>query len=428
MRRLARFVLRNWPLKLGAVLLATVLYSGLVLSQNVRTWTGTVSIVPVPPHPSAALLAELPPVTHVRFRAPLDVGVLSPASFQATVDLSAVRTDDRGPVTATVPVTLVALDNRIQIVDFQPQTIQVQLDPVVEATVPVDVEVTAPPDVQASPAEIAPAEVTVRGASSLVQSVVAADARVAIDATGINVDRVVELIPVDAVGNEVGNVDLDPEFASIKVAVARQLDSRQLPVVVDTAGELAPGYEIADVTADPVVVTVSGERTALAPLTSATTAPLDLAGRGSGTIETTLPLVLPDGVAASGPGEVEVSVTIVARVENRTYSVAVVPDGARPDRTYTLGAPNVSVTLAGPAPLLEELDASQLRALAAVGQLDVGRHTVPLDVAPPAGLELVSVAPAEVVVEVAAPLETPLASPTVGLRRPSTGAAPATVL
>ena len=37
----AIFVLRNWPLKLGAILLATVLYSGLVLSQNVRRSTAT---------------------------------------------------------------------------------------------------------------------------------------------------------------------------------------------------------------------------------------------------------------------------------------------------------------------------------------------------------------------------------------------------
>ena len=41
----ARFLVRNWPLKLAAILgLATVLYAGLVLSENARTWTGEVPI------------------------------------------------------------------------------------------------------------------------------------------------------------------------------------------------------------------------------------------------------------------------------------------------------------------------------------------------------------------------------------------------
>ena len=49
MRRALDFLLRNWPLKLGAILLATVLYSGLVLAQNVRTWTGQVPVDFDPP-------------------------------------------------------------------------------------------------------------------------------------------------------------------------------------------------------------------------------------------------------------------------------------------------------------------------------------------------------------------------------------------
>ena len=45
-RLVLAFILRNWPLKLGAVFLATVLYAGLVLAQNTRTFPARVPIEP----------------------------------------------------------------------------------------------------------------------------------------------------------------------------------------------------------------------------------------------------------------------------------------------------------------------------------------------------------------------------------------------
>ena len=46
MRRALELVVRNWPLKLAAIVLATLLYAGLVLSQNAQVWPGSVPIVP----------------------------------------------------------------------------------------------------------------------------------------------------------------------------------------------------------------------------------------------------------------------------------------------------------------------------------------------------------------------------------------------
>ena len=59
MRRVADLIFRNWPLKLGAVVLATILYSGLVLGQNVRTWTGTLPVDVIRP-PAGAACSPIP--------------------------------------------------------------------------------------------------------------------------------------------------------------------------------------------------------------------------------------------------------------------------------------------------------------------------------------------------------------------------------
>ena len=71
-------------------------------------------------------------MTEVRYRAPLDVGVVGPDKFTAAVDLSRVEAQPGGPP-VDVPVTVIALDSRIQVVDYQPQQIPIQLDPVANA-------------------------------------------------------------------------------------------------------------------------------------------------------------------------------------------------------------------------------------------------------------------------------------------------------
>jgi len=404
-RRLAGFLLRNWPLKLGAVLLASVLYSGLVLSQNVRTWTGTVPVDPIRISPDVALLSDPDPVTLVRFRAPLDIGVLAPGSFRATVDLSRVPAEEDAPP-VSVPVTLIALDSAIQIVDFQPQTIQVRLDPVKELNVPVRVTYGEPEGVDVGPPQTEPSEVTARGASSRIAVVQHAEARVSIDASGISLDRLVELIPVDGQGNQVPNVQLEPALARVRIAVAQQLVSRTLPVVVRTVGDPAPGFRVTDVLHDPVAVTVSGDEAAVTGLEAAETVPIDITARES-EFETTAAFNLPAGVSVIGPPEVRVTVTIAAEAGSRSYPVGVVLAGARSDRTYSLGATQVNVLLSGAVADLDAVDPTQILATAQVAELDVGSHVVPVNVAPPAGLELVGFDPVEVTVVVTAPLVTP---------------------
>ena len=73
MTRLTGLITHNWPLKVAAVALATVLYAGLALSQNARTWPGRVPIEAVDQPAGAFLLESLGDVTSIRYYAPADV-------------------------------------------------------------------------------------------------------------------------------------------------------------------------------------------------------------------------------------------------------------------------------------------------------------------------------------------------------------------
>lgn len=404
MRRLGKFLVRNWPLKVGAVLLATVLYSGLVLAQNVRTWTGEVTVDPSRPPTDATLLSDLEPVTEIRYRAPLDVGVLAPASFRATVDLSGVEVVPNGPP-VVLPVTLIALDGRVQIVDYQPRELEIRLDPVEVRQMPVTVSFgTVPDGLRIGPPQTEPTTVTVRGASSRVASTRDILARVTIDASALNVDRDVDLLAVDEAGNEVPNLEIEPRRARVRIAVARQLANRTLPVVPQLAGELPAGYEIVSVTVSPLVVTVSGEESVVTRLETAPTDPIDVAGR-TNDLDATVGYALPESVSVSGSDQVRVTVVVAERTGSRTFQAGVTLAGARSDLVYSLAAPSINVILGGPISQLDMVEPAQLLSVVQVGNLEAGTHVVPVAVTPPGRLELLSISPTEVSVRIDAPVE-----------------------
>ena len=406
MRRALDFLLRNWPLKLGAILLATVLYSGLVLAQNVRTFTGEVPVDFIRPPTGATLISELEPVTVIRYRAPLDVGVVGPDRFRATVDLSTVQATSGGPP-VSVPITLIALDQRIQIVDFQPREEQVQLDPVEERDMPVTVTMgTVPDTVTVGPPNVDPQTVTVRGASSRVDSVSQILARVPIDASALNVDRDVDLVAVDTNGNQVPNIEIDPQRAHVTITVAQQLATRTLPIAPQLTGTPAPGFRITSVTVDPLVVTVSGEASVVSLLQSAETVPLDVTGRTSD-LEAEVSLALPNGVTVSGADTVRIMLSIEQETGTQTFGVGVALSGELAGYSYSVSPDHVNVTLGGPTLNLASLDPASLIATANVADLTPGTHTVQLDFVPPDGLDVVSLDPTEVTVTVAPPPSLP---------------------
>jgi YbbR domain-containing protein len=401
-RRALNFLSRNWPLKLGAILLATVLYSGLVLGQNVRTWTGKVPVDPIRPPAGATLINELDPVTTIRYRAPLEVGVLSPDSFRATVDLSRIEAEAGGPQ-VTVPVTLIAVDPGVQIVDFQPREIAVQLDPVQDREMPISVVLGSKPDsISIGPPQLDPSTVTVRGASSRVTSISAVQARVSFDASALNVDRDIDLVAVDANGNEVPNVQLDPQRVHVRIAVAQELATRTLPIVPHLTGAPAPGYRITSVSVDPLVVTVSGEAATVSQLQNAPTSDIDITGRTSD-LEAEVGFNLPSGVSITGADRVRVRLTISEDTGSQTYAVGVVLSGEQPGFSYSLATQQVNVTLGGPTADLEAVDASGLAVTADVAGLGEGPRIVRVNFTAPPGLTIVGINPTDISVIVSPP-------------------------
>ena len=411
MTRLTGLITHNWPLKLAAIALATVLYAGLALSQNARVWPGRVPIEAVNQPSGAFLLESLGDVTTIRYYAPADVaGRISSSDFQAVVDLSSV-TPALGGSPVSVPVDVIPLDPRIKVLDYSPDRVAVRLDPVITRTVPITVERgTIPTGLQIGDPVLSAQTAAVRGASSLVQRVETVSARVAIDPTGINVDGEVDLVALDARGDIVAPVDIEPDRVHVTIIVGRETASRSVPVAPDLTGTPEAGWSVRSVSVDPLVVTIRGPLDAVTAMTSIKTEPIPLAGRTSD-LTTTVGLVTPPGIDVVDGGPVRVVVRIAADRGSRSFGVGLLPTGSVAGFSYALSVPDVLVTLGGTSAALDAIDPAKLSATVPVGGLAPGAHTVEVVFKAPDGTNLVAISPASVTVTVA-PIAAPSPTPT----------------
>ena len=409
MTRILRLVIHNWPLKLAAVGLATLLYGGLVLSQTTQEFTRAVPIHPENAPADVAVLSTLGSVTRIRYVAPPDLGLrIDTETFLATVDLSDV-VPTGGPI--SLGVTVQAADPRIQILDFEPGEISVTLDRVGSKDVPIHAVIGPAPSglsVGAPIVEAATARVT--GPQSIVSKVTEVQARVEIDGSGIDVNQVIDLKPVDANGDTLNGIDVEPSQARVRVPVFSDLRSKTLPVTPMVVATPAPAFEVAAIVVDPPAISVEGDANDLAALDKADTLPISVSGASS-QVDQVVAFALPDGVQALGTATVHVTVTLRAITGTRTFEAGLVLVGAQPDLTYTLSADHVLVTIGGSLADLDRLSGVSLTLTADVTGLDPGQHNVAVSANLATGLTLVGASPNSVTVTVSSPAASPPASP-----------------
>ena len=405
--RVLQVLVHNWPLKLAAIGLATLLYGGLVFAENTQSFPGSIPVEVRGQPRDAVLLTDVEPVTTVRYLSPSGARPIT-STFEASIDVSGIEPGS-GP--QSVPITVESIDDRITVVGRDPDRMTVNLDKLTTRTVPVRVAQVAPPDgLELGATTVDPAQVEISGPASVLDRVVEARANVQIQPTGINVDQDVRLVPVDAQGDAVGQVNVDPATARVTIPVFSDRDSKILPIRLLITGDPAPGFEVVAATVSPRVVTVEGDIDELDPLVSIDTAPVSIGGLSSNeTLETTL--ALPTGIVALDVETVRVTITLRPVTATRTYEVGLDLIGARPDRAYSMSTDRVLITLGGSVADLDRLQGANLLATLDVADLDPGTTSVTVAMDLPAGVAFVSASPDQVAVTLSIP---PSPSPAAG--------------
>jgi YbbR domain-containing protein len=411
MTRILRVIVHNWPLKLGAIALATLLYGGLVLSQSSDTFPGNVQIGIVNAPSDVIVLSTLGAVNRIRYVAPPDLGLrIDSNSFRASVDLAGVVPTGKS---VSLDVAVEAVDSRVQVLDFEPKKIIVTLDRVGTKTVSVRVVVgPVPSGLDVGDPVVDTQNATVTGPQSIVNNVTEAQAPVTIDASGIDIDQLVSLVAIDNSGTELGvdsRIEISPPRVRVQVQVFTDRRSKALPVTPTIVGTPAAGFEVASVSVDPPVVSVQGDANDLAPLDRADTQPVSISGASS-TVTQEVGFALPAGVQALSESRVSVTVRLRPVTATRTFEAGLVVKGAQSDLDYALSTDRVIVTIGGSIADLDRLSGTNIVLSVDVTGLGLGTHTVTATANLTTGLTLISASPNPIDVTVSTPAATPAPS------------------
>ncbi|MGH2499620.1 MAG: CdaR family protein [Candidatus Limnocylindria bacterium] len=403
--RLRRLAVNDLPLKAAALAVAVLMWvasAEAAAPQVTQAFDGRVPIERPEVPDGHVLVGQLGDVA-VTIRGPQPiVQRIGQQDLVATIDLADVDSGRASPQEA--PVTVVSLDDRVRVVSVTPATIPVQLERITTRTLAVQARFANDPPPGSAPgvATFTPQEVIVRGAESLVGSVAAVLAVVRFGDTPTDVSQSVQAMPVDAEGQRVEGVQVDPTGVQVRVPVLPTATTRTVPVLWRLAGTVAPGYWISRVATDPAAVTVRGEQQALGGLEAIETLPIDVSNL---TADRTFVVGLapPDGVTLIEPRDATVTVSVIALSGTRPFPlVAVGASGLGPGLTVQIAPSTVAVTLAGLVPRLSEIGAQQVSASVDVSGLGPGTYERDVSVALPLGTTLAGVQPGRVTVTIGA--------------------------
>lgn len=404
LRRLLRSLWENIGTLLLAFALAFAVWISAVVAEDPneeRNYPDTLALEVRGQDGATSLSGELPSSISVRLSAPTSLwdqltsgsGVVS-----AYVDISGLEDGQH-----TLPIQVDVSVGPARVVSVSPETVTIELEPLAEESFPVTPVVSGTPTLGFALDEaglvIEPDTVNVYGPESLVAEV--AEVRAAFSVEGARETLIGEsmLQAVDADGNVLSGLTMDPQFVSYTQSLVQEGGYREVAVVVETIGLQANGFRVTNITVSPPIITLfSSDPNLVLELPGfVSTLPLDINGADDD-IEARLALDLPEGVIVVGEEQNVFVVIGIAPIETSiVLEIPVEIIGLGNGLEAAISPDVVSVILSGPLAVLEDLQAGDVRLLVDLSGLGTGTHLVePQAEILPEGVEVLSVTPSSI--------------------------------
>ena len=211
--------------------------------------------------------------------------------FKITVDISeyALKKGEN-----KMSVNIIEAPTNVTIKNNSNLNIIINLEEILDKTMEIvpEIDVTSTGEYFVSPVEIKPKEVKITGAESLVNRVEKVVVRG--EAKGVTEDVIASypIIPVDIAGKEVEGIELQSEYADVVIRVSK---GRNIPVKINTIGELQSDLKLKSIEASRKTVEIIGPKEILDQIVEIKTEVVDLS-KIKDNEEINIGFIVPDGV------------------------------------------------------------------------------------------------------------------------------------
>ncbi len=352
--------------------------------EQTKTFTATVQVINENVLTEQGKYYTLTDGNTVSFRVTAQRSVLerlSSSDFTATADMNYLEDDERIPVEITV-------NRYASSVRISAQRIYLGVEVGEEMDARFSVRGMTTGDTAEGFAvdavTVAPNVISVRGPAESVSKI--ESVRAYCDVSGRNMDTSETVVPVfyDADGKEVDTTRLQVSVDTVDIYV-EIVSVKEVPITVETSGNLADGLELTGITTDPSTVMIKGESSELNQVTSITI-PSSVISLSDITqdLTTTVDITsyLPEGVTLLDSQDAQVSVKVgVAGETTQEFDVPAGNISVRNlERGYTtsFSAPTVRVGITALQSELARLSADSITGYVDVNGLVPGTYNLPV--------------------------------------------------
>lgn len=374
-----RKVIRSLPTLMTAVIFATAVWIFAVTQADpteTRTYSRPLPMEIVGLDPSLTITNEIPSQVNLAIRAPSSIQ----AQLENDINLIDVILDlsgvESGVHTLTPQVNLNIAP--AEIARIAPSSIFIKLDAIVTESFPIDLRVIGNPTIgfEVQSPELSNETVLISGPKSLIDTINHVNAEINITDASEDVQRMIELVPLDADEVPVTGVTLNPPAVQVTVPVIQRGGYRTVVVKIVTSGQIAAGYRLTNIFAMPPTVTIFSADPGLVDTIPGfvETTPINL-NMANDDIEIRVALNLPEGINVVGSQNVTVQIGIDPIQSSISFTnVPIQIEGLGEGLAVEFSPITVDIFLSGPLPLLDELNLDLILVLLDLTDRGVGTY------------------------------------------------------
>lgn len=397
---------RNLPAKIVSIVFAIILWFTAIGEQNPET-VRSYGEIPVRIQNESQLNGrglslvydiEEPITIRLRGRA-RDLYRIEDDKIKGYIDLA----DIDKPGEQKVPIDIEGIPMGIRLEKQPERTILV--DRITSKQVPVEVDIKGKvaTDYQMQPYTLKPDKVAVSGPETLVDKVVRGKVSLDLKQSKSTVEQSLSIKLLDENDQFIESkfLSLYQDFAIVTVPI---YPTKDLPIKAAISGKPAEGYEVEEVEVQPKDITVSGSEKLLKDMDSISTELIDINGIKAD-VKRTVKLQKYDDIYLDPAQPSEASVVIRVKkveVEQELSDKKIDIDNLELDRKAELSVESVDIVLKGHKPIIDNIKAhdDMVRIYVDLEGSSRGERKFPLNVSVPEGVEVVSMEPKEITVNI----------------------------